>query len=204
VRTQLRALRCAACDFRDRDHCAPPEPHRVPEQTHRCLSRLRFLRSPGGPPLTQFRLVFLRHARLDSTLSGVTRHPVSFSGCTRGRERRPEASTRHPPAIEARPSPAYVKRIGRRCRMKGTARAGIAETAESFAPEGTHREPQSGRHPGQAGRNRGNCRAGAHLLGEIAPGQFPIRPYPGPCFRLPPKALNGPRCAPFWRVGPAH
>src|ERR1017187_10190812 len=62
---------------------------------------------PRPAPLTHSRPVSSQHARLDSTLSGVPRRPLSPSGCTRGREPRPEASTRHPPAVEARPSSPY-------------------------------------------------------------------------------------------------
>jgi hypothetical protein len=89
--------------------CASPEPHKVSEWGHRCLSRLRFLRPKGRPPLIHSRPVSPQHARLDSTLSGVSRHPVPLSGWDGGREPRPAASTRHLPAIEARPSsPHFV------------------------------------------------------------------------------------------------
>jgi hypothetical protein len=87
--------------------CASPESHKVSEWGHRCLSRLRFLRPKGRPPLIHSRPVSSQHARLDSTLSGVSRHPVPLSGWDGGRELRPAASARHPPSVEARPSSPY-------------------------------------------------------------------------------------------------
>src|ERR1017187_2424431 len=64
---------------------------------------------PRPAPLTHSRPVSSQHARLDSTLPGVPRRPLSPSGRTHGREPRAEASTRHPPAVEGRPtSPDFV------------------------------------------------------------------------------------------------
>lgn len=37
--------------------CASPEPHKVSGRGHRCLSRLRFLRSPGRPPSFSARIL---------------------------------------------------------------------------------------------------------------------------------------------------
>src|SRR5664280_3463615 len=62
---------------------------------------------PGPASSGSSWLVSSHHARLDSTLPGVPRRPLSPSGRTRGREPRPAASTRHPPAVEASPSSPY-------------------------------------------------------------------------------------------------
>src|SRR5664279_850118 len=62
---------------------------------------------PGPSPSDSFSARISRHARLDSTLSGVPCRPLSLSGRDGGREPRPAASTRHPPAIEASPSSPY-------------------------------------------------------------------------------------------------
>src|ERR1039457_1985734 len=68
---------------------------------------MRFRRSPGRPPRTHSLPVSSRHDRLDSTLSGIPRRPLSLSGRDGGREPPSAASTRHPPAVEARPSSPY-------------------------------------------------------------------------------------------------
>src|ERR1019366_2318625 len=73
------------------------------------LSPLRFLRFPDRPPLAHSRLVSSQHAWLDFALPGVPPCPPSPPGRPCCREPRAEASTRHPPAVEARPSsPHFV------------------------------------------------------------------------------------------------
>src|ERR1017187_5726799 len=48
--------------------CASPESHMVSEWGRTYLSRLRFLRPKGRPPVIYSRPVSSQHARLDSTL----------------------------------------------------------------------------------------------------------------------------------------
>src|SRR5659263_162520 len=89
---------------------------------------------PDRPPLAHSRLVSSQHAWLDSTFPGVPRRPLSFSGRNRGREPRAEASTRHPPAVEARPSSLY---------FVGPSPLGLRPSAlPRVAAEAGHRQPR--------------------------------------------------------------
>jgi hypothetical protein len=148
---------------------------RCPNGGDRCLSQLRFLRSPGRFPETHSRPVSSQHARLDSTLSGVPRRPLSLSSRDGGREPRSAASTRHPPAVEARPTSLE--------RVEPSPLGLRPSTVFRVAAESGHRP---GPRPSSRGKLRSNSRRD---LGLYAPHRsaIPIAPLQA--------AIESPECA---------